>query len=183
MFFVRRDKPKKPTFESIVEDEIPVLYRVAKTLTHNESDAEDLVGQTLLLAARAWDKFDGEFPRSWLIKILRNEFFGSMRKKANQPSIALVSVAEPSQEGYWEKIDGEFGVSDIMVELNKLPTEYRDAVSLCDVEELSYEEAAAAMDVPIGTVRSRLYRGRNILRARLVKIFGEEHELINSLAK
>ena len=181
MFFHRKEKSAKRTFESIVDAEIPILYRVAKTLTQNDSDAEDLVGQTLLLAARAWDKFDGEYPRSWLIKILRNEFFGNARKKANQPSVALDSVAEPSEEGYWEAIDGDFAVQDILVELGKLPEEYRLAVSLCDVEEMSYEEAALAMDVPLGTVRSRLYRGRNILRARLVKLFGKDAALTQNM--
>ena len=174
MIFQPPARPTKPPFSDIVDSEIPVLYRMAKTLTSDDSDAEDLVAQTLLLAAKAWDRFDGEYPRSWLIKILRNEFFGTVRKKANQPQVQLGSIAEPSDEGYWEDIDSKLALQDILTELKMLPDDYKAVLALCDIEELSYEEASIALEIPVGTVRSRLHRGRKLLRSRLVKFYKTE---------
>lgn len=178
MKFQKNEIQPKPTFASIVENEIPVLYRVARSLSRNDSDVEDLVGQTLLLAARAWDRFDEEFPRSWMIRILRNEFFGLARKKGSQPVVSIEHVSEPGNENYWDEIDGEISVQDILVEVRKLSSDFRDVLTLCDVEEMSYEEAAVALDIPIGTVRSRLHRGRNVLRSRLVKLYKAEPGVI-----
>ncbi len=170
---IRTTPSNKPSLEQVIESELAVLYRVAKTLTRNADDAEDIVGQTLYLAAKSWSSFDGAYPRSWLIKIMRNEFIALTRKKSAKMTVAIDSIGEPSTEGYWEDIDWSLAGADIAEELAKLPEEYQMAVSLCDVEELSYEEAALAMDCPTGTVRSRLYRGRNLLRSRLVKRLGD----------
>lgn len=175
MNFRHKTNPR-PRFESVVDSELPVLYRLARTLTGNDADAEDLVAQTLYLSAKAWHTFDGAYPRSWMIKIMRNEHISSIRKKANRGTVALDEVAEPSQEGFWEAIDWRAIGDDVIAELSKIPEEYGFAVALCDIEELSYEEAAAAMNCPTGTVRSRLYRGRNLLRARLARRIGETAE-------
>jgi RNA polymerase sigma-70 factor (ECF subfamily) len=165
-------------FEQIALRELPVLYRVARRLTLDDSEAEDLVGQSLLLAAKAWNSFDGRFARSWLIRILKNEHLATRRRKASKPEAALDDVDEPSDEGFWEEVSWRAVGSQVMAELDKLPAEYRMAVALCDVEQLSYEEAAAAMDVPIGTVRSRLFRGRKLLRAKLAHVVeGDSHSI------
>jgi len=166
----------KPSFESIVLEEIPVLYRVARRMTLNDSDAEDLVGQALLRAVKAWNGFDGRHPRSWLIRIVKNEHLMRIRHRATRPEVAMEEVSEPSEDGFWEEMSWRAVGADILRELDRLPEEYRMAVALCDVEELSYEEAAEAMDVPVGTVRSRLYRGRRMLRAALVRSIGGEEE-------
>lgn len=157
---------RKP-FEDVARAELPVLYRVATRLTRNEQDAEDLVGRCLLLASKAWDSFDGRYARSWLIRILKNEFLNSQRVVKNQPSASLDDVTEPSEDNFWAEISDRALVDALMDELDKLPDEYRLAVALCDIEGLSYEEAAEALEVPIGTVRSRLFRGRRMLRAGL----------------
>jgi RNA polymerase sigma-70 factor, ECF subfamily len=170
---------RKPSFESVVMTELPVLYRVAKRLVRSEADAEDLVGQCLLLAAKAWDQFDGRHPRSWLIRILKNEHLGRIRSRANKQETAIDDIAEPSEEGFWEEISWRAVGQDIMTELDKIPEEYRMAVVLCDIEEMSYEDAAIAMDCAVGTVRSRLFRGRRILRSRLAKALGIESEETN----
>ncbi len=162
----------KPNFAAVVDSELPVLYRIAMTLTRKPEDAEDLVSQTLYLGAKNWSKFDGAYPRSWLIQILRNEFARVYRQKVSRPTVELDSVQEPSEEGFWKAIDWALVGDGIHQEVRNLPEEYALAVSLCDIEELSYEEAAVAMDVPLGTVRSRLYRGRKLLRARLVRHLG-----------
>lgn len=160
----------KESFETVVNRELPILYRVAKRLASNSSDAEDLVGGALLLAARAWSNFDGRHPRSWLIRILKNEHLGIVRKRSVRPEVALDDIVEPAEEGFWQAISWKSVGTNILSELDQLPEEYRLAVTLCDVEELSYEEASEAMEVPVGTVRSRLFRGRRLLRARLVGV-------------
>lgn len=151
-----------------------MLYRVARRMALNDADAEDLVGQSLLLAAKAWGKFDGRHPRSWLIRIMRNEHTGRIRQRASHPETGLEEVAELSEDGFWEEVSWRAVGTDILRELDRLPEEYRLAVSLCDVEEMSYEQAAEAMEVAVGTVRSRLFRGRRMLRSRLVHAIGEE---------
>jgi RNA polymerase sigma-70 factor, ECF subfamily len=160
----------KPRFETVVETELAVLYRVAKLLTSNADDAEDIVGQTLYQAAKAWNAFDGSHPRSWLIQILRNEHLQLVRKRTGKQTVPIDATLEPSVEGFWEKVDAALMSNRILEELAELPEEYRLAIGLCDVEEFSYDEAARIMGVPVGTVRSRLFRGRNLLRARLVKL-------------
>ncbi|MBL8087242.1 MAG: sigma-70 family RNA polymerase sigma factor [Chthonomonas sp.] len=173
MTLFRQKASPKPRFESVVESDLPVLYRLAQALTGNQTDAEDLVAQTLYLSAKAWHAFDGRHPRSWMIKIMRNEHLSSVRKKSASATVALDDVAEPSAEGFWEAIDWRAIGESVIAELAQIPEEYGFAVALCDIEEMSYEEAAEAMNCPAGTVRSRLYRGRNMLRARLVRRLGE----------
>ena len=160
----------RESFESVVHRELPVLYRVARRLASNGSDAEDLVGNSLLLAAKAWTSFDGRHPRSWLLRILKNEYLGTIRKRSSRPEVALDDILEPSEEGFWQEVSWKAVGNNILTELDQLPEEYRLAVTLCDIEEMSYEDAAEAMEVPVGTVRSRLFRGRRLLRARLVGV-------------
>jgi len=165
---------RKAAFETVAQAELPVLYRVARRLTLDPSRAEDLVSQTLLDAARAWDAFDGRFPRSWLIKILQNNFRRDLRRAASQPeTVSLETPVEATCE-IWHELNWRAIGSRLMEELDKLPEEYRLAVTLCDVEELSYEEAADAMGVPKGTVRSRLFRGRRMLRNKLASFVDME---------
>lgn len=153
-------------FESTVRSEMPVLYRVARRFCPNEEEAVDLVQQTVIKAFRAWDRFDGQHVRSYLIRILRNENLMRLRARRAE-TVAIDDIAEPSVEPPWEVVLTREHVSKIMEELDKLPEEYRWAVQLCDIEQMTYEEAALAMDSPIGTVRSRLFRGRALIRARL----------------
>jgi RNA polymerase sigma-70 factor (ECF subfamily) len=142
-------------------------------LTRNTDDAEDLVSQSLLNAHRSWSSFDGSYPRSWLIKILKNEFLSQRRKRSSTANVSIDAIDEPSDEGFWEEVSWSSVGEDIVRELDKLPEEYRIVVALCDVEEMSYEEAAKALEIPIGTIRSRLFRGRRLLRSRLVHVVDE----------
>jgi RNA polymerase sigma-70 factor (ECF subfamily) len=164
---VRAELRGKSSFEAAARQELPVLYRVARRITLNAEAAEDLVGQTLLNAAAGWYRFDGGYVRSWLIQIMRN----AHRKEAGKLAARMVTVpldeADPSPETIWQELDNRMLSSRIIAELDRLPEEFRLAVTLCDMEELSYEQAAQAMEVPIGTVRSRLFRGRRMLRDRL----------------
>lgn len=143
-----------------------MLYRVARRLTKNEDEAADLVQQTLVKAFGAWKRFDGVHLRSWLIKILRNEHLMKVRTERR---IEHVELKEDSatDDGLWDELAWRDQAHRLLIELDELPEEFRWVVVLCDVEQLSYEEAAAVLDIPIGTIRSRLSRGRAQLRARL----------------
>jgi RNA polymerase sigma-70 factor, ECF subfamily len=146
-----------------------VLYRMAKRLARDDSDAEDLVSQTLLLAARAWSSFDGRYGRSWLIKIMKNEHLRVIRSGASRPQTVSIETApeQYSSGSEWRDLDAKMIGDGVIHELDSMPEEYKLAVALCDIEGLSYQEAAEALEVPVGTVRSRLFRGRRILRDRL----------------
>ena len=165
----------RPTFEAVLREELPVLYRVAKRLIRNDADAEDLVGSALLQAAKAWEGFDGRHVRSWLVQILRNEHLMLLRRRGRRPETAFEEGQEPSDEGFWEAVSWGAVGADLVRELDGLPEDFRMAVALCDVEEMAYDEAAIALGVPVGTIRSRLFRGRRLLRARLVQSVGEEY--------
>lgn len=158
---------RKPDFESAVRHELPLLYRVARRMSSNADEAEDLVQQTLIKAYRGWGRFDGSYLRSWLMRIMRNEMAYAKRREASGIQTAELLDDGISEDGLWDSVAWRDQAQKILNELDRLPEEYRMAVVLCDVEELSYEEAARAMDVPIGTVRSRVSRGRAIIRTRL----------------
>ncbi|MDX2065069.1 MAG: sigma-70 family RNA polymerase sigma factor [Fimbriimonadaceae bacterium] len=169
----------KPSFSAIVDRELATLYRVARRLARRAEDAEDLVGTTLLLAAKAWERFDGAYPRSWLIRIMRNEYYHQYGKQKAAPMMVTEGFAEPSEEGFWQAIDWKLVGSEITAAIDALPDDFRMALVLCDVEEMSYQEVADALDVPIGTVRSRLFRARRLLRASLVNLGMNEQEEAN----
>lgn len=161
-------------FRSFVEPEIEVLLRVAGAMTANQADAEDLVQETLVKAFRAVDRFDGRHPRAWLLTILRNTNANSHRRRrpgtvgdfevlrTARPAFGRVDL--PSAEDTWvsEELTADLGAA-----MESLDVRFRAAVVLVDVHDLSYAEAAAVLDVPVGTVMSRLSRGRERLRKRL----------------
>ena len=154
-----------PDFEASLRNELPVLFRVAKRLSRSADIAEDLVGQTLYAAIRFKNSFDGRHLRSWLIKILRNEYNSHLRREASRPTVLLEEV-EGESEALWDEVNWRVDAQTLMRELDNLTEEHRMIIQLCDVEELSYEEAAEILDIPIGTVRSRLFRARAKLRER-----------------
>lgn len=162
-------------FERCVEPELPVLYRVALRLSRDPDTAADLVGQTLFKAFRGWESFDGSHLRSWLLKILKNEWGILIRSQNSSISIDHAADLETDairQDDVWDEVSARVDYQHILRELDNLPEEYRLAVQLCDIEELSYQEAAVVMEVPLGTVRSRLFRGREMLRKRLLPTMG-----------
>jgi RNA polymerase sigma-70 factor (ECF subfamily) len=152
--------------ELIATTERPLLLRVARRMAKDQEEAEDLVCQTILLAVRNWHLFDGRHPRSWLLRIMRNEFY---RHKADEKrQIDLFFHLGPAIDDKTEKrISDRIEVQAIARALDDLPTENRQAVMLCDGEQMSYEDAANTLSVPMGTLRSRLFRGRRLLQQRL----------------
>lgn len=161
-------------FATHVEPEIDVLLRVAHTLTGSWSDGEDVVQETLIRAYRAIDSFDGRHPRAWLLTILRRTHLNSVRRtrpvliedqmlERRRPAFGqAASAASP------EDVVGESHLDDdIEQALIALDPRFRTAVLLVDVHQLTYAEAAELLDVPLGTLMSRLSRARARLRKQL----------------
>lgn len=160
-----QSKPRE--FERAVAGELPVLYRVARRLGASPEESEDLVQSTVFKAYRSWHQFDGRYLRSWLVRILRNEWLAGIR--SNKPEVDWDEMTEDCvvEDSFWATVETNVQAEIILKELDNLTESFRMTIQLCDVEQMSYEEAATALDVPIGTVRSRLFRARVELRKRL----------------
>ena len=168
-------------FKNYVEPEIPVLLRVARSLTGSTADAEDLVQDTLLRAFRAIDSFDGQHPRAWLLTILRNSSHNEWRKK--RPIYVddwnLISQDNPAFEAELPQSAEESVLSsivnpDLLQAVNALDERYRSTLLLIDVDGFSYAECAEILGVPLGTVMSRLSRARSRVRKALMNSKGFE---------
>ncbi len=161
-------------FERDVEPHMPMLFRVARRLASSNEEAEDLVSQTVMKAYRGYSNFDGSHLKTWLIKILRNEAGLLRRSAASRVEIVFEEQEAFSESDTWQEVHWRASCDRIVEEIGRLPEEYRAAIQLCDVEEFSYEEAAAALDVPIGTIRSRLFRARRMVRNKLGSLVLED---------
>lgn len=167
-------------FEQEVLQHLPSLLSVASRLMKNGPEAEDLVQDAVLKAIRARGQFEtGTNLRAWLLKILTNTFINRYRRGGLERSVldgpdadpladgwvsasTMESLRDPESQALRPIIEAEIGKA-----LDELPTEFRLAVVLSDVEDLSYKEISDIMGCPIGTVMSRLHRGRRMLKARL----------------
>ena len=161
---------------------LDALFGVALRLTKNERDAEDLVQDTLLKAYTHFDKYQmGTNCKAWLFKILTNTFINSYRSKKRRPDeteldevedfylyrrMGGLEAARASRSAEDELMDW-FSDDEVQAAIDSLPESYRLAVLLSDVEGLSYKEIAEDLDIPIGTVMSRLHRGRKALQKQL----------------
>lgn len=162
------------------------LYNMALRLVFNKEEAEDLVQETYLKAYRFFNTFQkGTNIKAWLFKILRNTFINKYRKTVSTPSesffedIESVQASVPYEEETksGESVDtlekkyndlGSLVDDEVKNALDSLPVEYREAILLSDVEELSYKDISEITNVPIGTVKSRLNRGRGLLQKSLL---------------
>jgi RNA polymerase sigma-70 factor, ECF subfamily len=159
-------------FERYVLPELDVLLRVAMSLTRNSADAEDLVQDTLLRAYGAVERFDGRYPRAWLLTIMRNAQVNRVRRRRPEllrdPEAGdrLLESQTPHDSAEQNALRDAF---DATVEeaLDSLPDKFKRVVRLVDLDGLSYQEAADALGVPIGTVMSRLHRARQRIKSRL----------------
>jgi RNA polymerase sigma-70 factor (ECF subfamily) len=183
-------------FEREALGHLSTLMAVSSRLTRSSVEAEDLVQDTLLKALRAREHFlPGSNMRAWLLRILTNTFINRYRRGGLERSVLEGPDADPLADGWvgaatMESMrDPESGAlrslleKEIVRALDELPEEFRLAVVLSDVEELSYREIADIMGCPIGTVMSRLHRGRRLLKKRLYEharafgIVGPEDEV------
>jgi RNA polymerase sigma-70 factor (ECF subfamily) len=174
---------KEQIFENEFLPHIHSIYNFAYRITFNEDDAKDLVQETYLKAFRFIDSFQkGTNAKAWLFRILKNSFINEFRKKSKEP--AKVDYQEVETYYNSEEIDQPI-TSDLRVEaikekigdevsvaLNSLDIDFRTVIILCDLEGFTYEEMAKILDIPIGTVRSRLHRARNLLRDKL-KVYAD----------
>ncbi len=169
---------KEQLFENELLPHADALYNFAYHLTYNEADANDLVQETFMKAFRFINSFDsGTNAKAWLFKILKNGFINEYRKKKKEPNkvdyedvIAYQDTDEDNGGVVFDLrediFDGMMG-DEITVALNRLPIDFKTVILLCDIEGFTYEEIAKIIDIPIGTVRSRLHRARNMLKESL----------------
>ena len=171
---------RQSEFQSLIAPHLASLYSTALRMTHNQSDAEDLVQDTLYKAFRAFDQYQKNTNfRAWAFRILVNTYITAYRKAIRQPQKVsyddleefylfkkldeTVSLQETAKEDFLEN----FFEDDVKDALENLPYQFRLVVLLCDVEGFSYNEIANIIDAPLGTVMSRLYRGRKLLQRYL----------------
>jgi RNA polymerase sigma-70 factor (ECF subfamily) len=157
-----------PTWEDVARTHGRFLYNVAYRLSGNDDDAYDLVQESLLRVRKGLETYQPGSMEAWLSRIVTNVFLDEVRRKRRRPVEVLPDDPErllPPSPGADEATDGLS--DDVQAALRRLPEEFRTAVVLCDVVGLSYEEIAASISIPVGTVRSRIHRGRRLLRTAL----------------
>ena len=157
-----------PTWEAVARTHGRFLYNVAYRLTGNDDDAYDLVQEALLRVRKGLETYQPGSMEAWLSRIVTNVFLDEVRRKRRRPIEVMPADPErllpsaPSADEATDRLSDE-----VQAALRRLPEEFRTAVVLCDVVGLSYEEIADAISVPVGTVRSRIHRGRRLLRTAL----------------
>ena len=157
---------KVERFEQLMLPVLDAAYNLARWLTHNEHDAEDVVQEAYLRAFKFFDTFDGRDPRVWFLAIVRNTCFTFFRKDRRDEQeefdeqMQMPQTAFPDAE---EQLVRDVDVNLLRKALEELPPDYREVLVLREFEELSYKEIAAMLSVPIGTVMSRLTRARQRL--------------------
>ena len=171
---------KHDIFQSEFLPELRALYNFGYRLTLDEDDARDLVQETYLKAFRFIDSFrKGTNAKAWLFRILKNGFINEYRKKKKEPAKvdyqdveniynADEATGSMNAELRVESLQEELG-DEISGALNTLDEDFRTVILLCDVEGFKYEEIADILDIPIGTVRSRLHRARTMLKEKLAR--------------
>jgi RNA polymerase sigma-70 factor (ECF subfamily) len=175
-----QESEKQRSFEREALPHADLLYSYALRMTNNRADADDLVQETYLKAYRFWESYEqGTNIRAWLFRILKNSYINRYRKEVREPDKVeyddVKSLYTTRGEGTADQNDlqesmfGNLLDDEITTAIASLPDEFRTVVILCDIETLTYEEVATFMDCPLGTVRSRLHRGRKLLRGRLTE--------------
>jgi RNA polymerase sigma-70 factor, ECF subfamily len=181
------DHQKGWNFEAAAMPFVDALYNTAYRMTRNPEDAEDLVQETYLKAYRYYDKFEeGTNFKAWLFKIMKNTFINNYRKRQQSPAFSDFADIEESFESQVsednvrqaknpeEELLENVLDQDVQLALDRLPPDYRMVVILADLEGFSYKEIADILEVPVGTVMSRLYRGRRLLEAAMLE-FARDH--------
>jgi RNA polymerase sigma-70 factor (ECF subfamily) len=155
-----------------------VLYNFALRTAGNEDDARDLLQETYLKAYRFWDKYEkGTNIRAWLFRIMKNSYINRYRKETKEPDKVdyddienfynSIRAQSTDPNDLQQQLYGNLLGDEVTKALQSLPDDFRTVVILCDIEGLTYEEIAEFIECPIGTVRSRLHRGRKLLQETL----------------
>ena len=172
VFDATGDKTTMPSWDELVRQHADRVYRLAYRLSGNQHDAEDLTQETFIRVFRSVQNYQPGTFEGWLHRITTNLFLDMVRRRNRIRMEALpedydrVPADDPNPEQIYH--DSRLG-PDLQAALDSLPPEFRAAVVLCDIEGLSYEEIGATLGVKLGTVRSRIHRGRQALRDHLAK--------------
>jgi RNA polymerase sigma-70 factor, ECF subfamily len=176
VFDATGDKTTMPSWDELVRQHADRVYRLAYRLSGNQHDAEDLTQETFIRVFRSVQNYQPGTFEGWLHRITTNLFLDMVRRRGRIRMEALpedydrVPADEPNPEQIYH--DSRLG-ADLQAALDSLPPEFRAAVVLCDIEGLSYEEIGATLGVKLGTVRSRIHRGRQALRDYLASHSGD----------
>lgn len=169
----RRGNPHRERFERLSESCFSSVFGTALRLTRDQDEAQDLSQEALVRAYEAFDRFDGRNFKAWILRILTNLYINKYRKVQRQGMTGslddeqAIEPAAPADEAPDKIVLDRMLGAEVEDALAKVPEVFRMTVILSDLEGLSYDEVAEATDVPVGTVRSRIARGRAILRREL----------------
>lgn len=186
----RSTKKKHAEFEAEALPHMDVLYNFALRTTGNENDARDLLQETYLKAYRFWDKYEkGTNIRAWLFRIMKNSYINRYRKETKEPDKVdyedienfynSIRAETTDPNDLQQQLYGNLLGDEVTKALQSLPDDFRTVVILCDIEGLTYEEIAEFVECPIGTVRSRLHRGRKLLQEKLFE-YARQQGIIKS---
>ncbi|MCI0652849.1 MAG: sigma-70 family RNA polymerase sigma factor [Planctomycetes bacterium] len=178
---IRGGKRRQREFEKVALPYLEAVYQFAHSLTRDATAAEDLVQETFLHGFRSFARFEpGTNCKAWLFRICKNCFIDKFREKRRRPAHQEIALAEPAAHdsphdvAMFERnsIENEEIFLDLFGDevnrfVHELPEDFRQALLLCDLQALTYEEIAGVLEIPIGTVRSRISRARSFLRERL----------------
>jgi RNA polymerase sigma-70 factor (ECF subfamily) len=186
---------RKADFDAEAMPHMGILHGYALKITGNQLDADDLVQETFLRAFRFFDKFEkGTNCKAWLFRIMKNLFINKYRKNQKEPGkvdydeienfFDTIRAERLDSTDLQEKVFSNLLDDDVTRALNSLQDDFKTVVILCDLEGLSYEEIAEFIQCPIGTVRSRLHRGRKMLQQKLYDYAKERgYDVENNLIK
>lgn len=170
---------KRKEFEDEAIPHMNLLYNFARRLTGNEADAFDLLQDTYFKAFKFWDKYEkGTNIRAWLFRIMKNSYINKYRKDIREYEVvdfdeieefytleqAEISIEDDVEKKYFDNLLED----KVLTAIDELPVDFRTVIILCDIEGLTYEEIAEILDIPIGTVRSRIHRARKVLQKVLI---------------
>ena len=152
-------------FDEMLWPHLRAAYNFARWLVRNDHDAEDIVQESFVKAFLALDRFRGGDARIWLLAIVRNTAMSLLRSRRSEPSLGREEASEPSDhaEGIEDTLIAGERRNQVRTAIERLPGEFRETLILRELEGLSYKEIAGVLDVPVGTVMSRLSRARNLL--------------------
>lgn len=176
----KKEARKQQDFNAEMIPHLDALYNFGLRLTSDPNDAEDLVQDTIVKAYRFFSSYEkGTNAKAWLFRILKNSYINNYRRKSKKPQevdydevatfYETIRAERTETSDLEDKMFRELIDDDLSRALDRIPEDFRTVVLLCDVEDFTYEEIANMLDVPIGTIRSRLHRGRNLLKAELME--------------
>jgi len=165
-----REQDELTGFNETVLPHLDAAYNLARWLTRNDQDAEDVVQEASLRAFKYWKGFSGRDCRSWLLAIVRNTFYSWLRERSVQPELTADGEIDDVDDAFPDPEHALLQNADrkmLMEALEALPVEFREAIVLREMEGLSYKEISDITDIPVGTVMSRLSRARKRLQQYL----------------